>query len=174
MAARRILQLGDPILREVSREVTAVEDAHSTLDDLADTLHDFQRRYGFGRGIAAIQVGVPQRVIYIEIDGAKYELINPRIVSRTAELFRLWDDCFSFPELMVLLDRHLGVTVEYLDRAGKPRKLEANGAFAELLQHEIDHLEGVLAIDRALDPKHSFMTRTEYLRTHRSEIPSAS
>lgn len=165
MAIRRIIELGDPLLRCKSREVTVVDQAIETLNDLKDTLHEFQRTHGFGRGIAAIQIGVPDRVIYIEIAGETYELINPEIERQSEEQFEMWDDCFSFPNLMVRLNRSERVWLRYQDRMGAERRLEAEWAFAELLQHEVDHLDGVLSVDRAIDLKDSLITRSEYLRT---------
>lgn len=164
MASRPIVELGNPKLRELSEEVTDLRYAAGVLDDLADTLHEFQRTHGFGRGIAAIQVGERARIVYIEIHGQCFELINPRYSRRSPEKFQLWDDCFSFPNLMVYLERHRTVEIVYTDRQGEERSLVADDDFAELIQHELDHLDGILAIDRALDPKTSFMTRSEYLR----------
>ncbi len=165
MAIRRIVELGDPLLRVISGEVTEMSAAFSTLDDLRDTLHEFQRVQGFGRGIAAIQIGVAQRVIYIEIGGEVFELINPVLTQMSDEKFRMWDDCFSFPNLMVELERSESVTLRYQDRSGEWHEVEAEGAFSELLQHEVDHLDGILSIDRALDRRESFMTRTQWLRS---------
>ncbi len=165
MAIRRIVELGDPLLRVISGEVTEMSAAFSTLDDLRDTLHEFQRVQGFGRGIAAIQIGVAQRVIYIEIGGQVFELINPVLTQMSDEKFRMWDDCFSFPNLMVELERSESVTLRYQDRRGEWQEIVAEGAFSELLQHEVDHLDGVLSIDRALDRRESFMTRTQWLRS---------
>lgn len=165
MAIRRIVELGDPLLRAISQEVTNLSEAFSTLDDLRDTLHEFQRTHGFGRGIAAVQIGVLQRVIYIEIAGAAYELVNPVIEWQSAETFEMWDDCFSFPNLMVRLRRSERVRVRYQDRHGVVHTLEPDRAFSELLQHEIDHLDGVLSVDRAIDLRDSLSTRGEYLRT---------
>jgi peptide deformylase len=165
MAIRRIIELGDPLLRSISRPVTQPAEAAPVLDDLRDTLHEFQRTHGFGRGIAAIQIGVPLRLIYIEIHGLRYELINPHITSTSEEKFRMWDDCFSFPNLMVQLDRHQRIRLHYQDRQGHPHQIDAEWDFAELLQHEIDHLDGILSIDRVIDPKTGFATRTEFLRT---------
>lgn len=164
MAIRRIIELGDPLLRSVSKEVMVLPEAFSTLDDLRDTLHEFQRTHGFGRGIAAIQIGISQRVIYFEINGKAYELINPVFEWQSEEKFEMWDDCFSFPNLMVRLERSKRVCLHYLERNGTRNSLEVEAAFAELLQHEVDHLDGVLSIDRAIDPRDSFMTRSEYLR----------
>lgn len=165
MAIRRIIELGDPLLRVTSRELLQPSAADPVFCDLRDTLHEFQRSHGFGRGIAAIQIGVPLRIIYIEIHGACYELINPRLQWASNEKFRLWDDCFSFPNLMVELDRHQRIRVCYQDRAGQERQINAEGDFSELLQHELDHLDGILSIDRVVDARTGFATRTEYLRS---------
>jgi len=159
MAIRRIRQLGDPVLRERSCDVAYAE---GTLSDLRDTLHEFQRARGFGRGISAVQIGVLERVIYIEFEGVAYSLVNPVVEWATERRFRLWDDCFSFPDLLVWLERAHGMRVRYQDENGATQVLEANGALSELLQHEMDHLDGVLTVDRALE----LMTREEYLRVH--------
>jgi peptide deformylase len=165
MAIRRILQLGDPVLRSISRPVSHGE-AAPVLADLRDTLHEFQRTHGFGRGISAVQIGEPVRVIYIEINGQSFSLINPEYSLLSEEKFTMWDDCFSFPHLMVFLERHTRVGVRYTGAGGGQHNLLAEGAFAELLQHEIDHLDGVLAVDRAMN-RDSFCTREEWLRRHR-------
>ncbi len=164
MPARRILQLGDPMLREVSCPI-APRDARLVLRDLRATLHEFRRTHGFGRGISAVQIGEPVRVIYIEIGGAAYPLVNPVFERLGEEKFRLWDDCFSFPNLMVLVDRAREVRLSYEDAAGERCVIEARDAFSELLQHEMDHLDGILAIDRAVAPG-AFCTREEYLRRY--------
>lgn len=166
MAVRRILQLGDPMLRVVSAKATPTE-AAAVFADLADTLHEFQRNHGFGRGISAIQIGVPIRAIYLEIEGNRYHLLNPEWEHLSEEKFTLWDDCFSFPHLMVKLERARRVRLRYEDARGERQILEAEDAFAELLQHEMDHLDGILAVDRALD-KDSFCTREEWLRRYGS------
>jgi peptide deformylase len=162
MAARRILQLGDPLLRQVSAPAAA-EEAAPVFPDLRDTLHEFQRAHGFGRGISAVQIGELRRLIYIEIGGRAYALRNPEYEFRSKEMFALWDDCFSFPDLLVWLERHSSVRVRYEDETGEHRIIEAEGAFSELLQHEIDHLDGILAVDRALG-RNPFCTRSEFNR----------
>ena len=163
MAARRIILLGDPLLREISHPVAAPSAAAATLADLRDTLHEFRRTHGFGRGIAAIQIGIPERVIYIEIHGQVYPLVNPEWISLSEEKFCLWDDCFSFPNLMVWLERSRHCALRYQSEDGSWRTIEAHDDFAELLQHEMDHLDGVLAIDRAID-RNSLAIREEILR----------
>ena len=163
MPARRILQLGDPMLREVSTPVATPGEAAAVFADLRDTLHEFRRTHGFGRGISAVQIGEPVRLIYIEFEGAPYHIRNPEYEYESEARFRLWDDCFSFPDLLVYLERSETVLVRYEDEEGKPQQLEATGALSELLQHEIDHLDGILAIDRAID-RNSLATREEYIR----------
>jgi peptide deformylase len=165
MPARRIRQLGDPLLRAVSAPVDDPAEAQPVFEDLRATLHEFRRTHGFGRGISAVQIGKPRRLIYIEFEGAAYEIRNPEYEFRSEARFRLWDDCFSFPDLLVHLERHETVRVRYEDATGGVRRLEATGPLSELLQHEIDHLDGILAIDRALD-RNSLCTREEYERRY--------
>jgi peptide deformylase len=165
MPARRILQLGDPLLRAISSPVKTSKAAAPLFTDLRDTLHEFQRLRGFGRGISAVQIGDPQRLIYIEFDGRSYSMRNPVYETQSEEKFRLWDDCFSFPELLVWLERSQIVRIRYEDEHGVTQTLAANGAFSELLQHEMDHLDGILAVDRALG-RDAFCTREEYQRRH--------
>lgn len=164
MAEREILLLGNPVLRQRCSNVkTPISDeTRATIADLRDTLASFRARRGFGRGIAAPQIGSTERIIYVNTDytGA---LINPAIVSRSRKKFRLWDDCFSFPDLLSFVQRNLSVVVEFRDEQGKKKRLRAEGAFSELLQHEIDHLNGILAIDRAIDSKHIIL-KSEYER----------
>ncbi|MEW6061804.1 MAG: peptide deformylase [Bacteroidota bacterium] len=162
MAVKRIRLLGDPLLRtHCTRVRFPLGKAEQRLiTDLRDTLHDFRTRRGFGRGIAAPQIGVTKRIIYIHSIGA---LINPRIVVRSRATFTLWDDCFSFPDLLVKVRRHKKIEVEFYDEENVRRTLVAKDDLAELLQHEIDHLNGVLAIDRALNLA-SIILRDEYRR----------
>ena len=169
MAVKDILLLGNPVLRERCTNVRNAhgEETQALIADLRDTLEDFRRRKGFGRGIAAPQIGSTERIIYVNVE-VNGPLINPVITGRSRKKFRLWDDCFSFPDLLVEVNRHYSVVVNYLDEDGKRRQLKAEGAFSELLQHEIDHLNGVLAIDRAIDSRH-FMLRSEYERFKRQE-----
>jgi len=163
MPARRIIQLGDPLLRAVSAPVDAPSAAAPVFDDLCATLHEFQRAHGFGRGISAVQIGIPLRLVYIEFEGQPYALRNPEYEFQSEAKFRLWDDCFSFPGLLVHLERSERVRVRYENPQGQVRRLNVEGALSELLQHEIDHLDGILAVDRALD-RNSLCTREEYER----------
>jgi peptide deformylase len=168
MPARRIRQLGDPLLREISAPVTRPEDARLIVRDLRATLRKFRLNHGFGRGISAVQIGEPSRIIYLEVDGVPYTLINPHFEWQSDERFRLWDDCFSFPGLLVYVERSVSVQVRYQDMSGESNVLEGTGPLSELLQHEMDHLDGILAVDRAID-RTSFCTRDEYERRYRPD-----
>jgi peptide deformylase len=155
MAIREVLHLGNPGLRAECERVESfgTDDLRTLVDDLRDTLHDFKSRNRFGRGIAAPQIGSARRVVFVHVDHPTV-LVNPRIVKRSRRLMTLWDDCFSFPSLLVKVRRNLSIEVRYQDETGHRQTIKAEGALSELLQHEIDHINGVLAIDRAIDLKH--------------------
>jgi peptide deformylase len=153
---REIVELGNPLLRRPSSPVPdpcALEVA-SLARDLFDTLHDFQARTGYGRGIAAPQVGMAWRVVAIDIPGGSgpFILVNPEVVERGSGEGLVWDACFSYWGFFFQVRRSRSIVVSYLTPAGEQRRLEASGDLAELLQHEIDHLDGILAIDRITDP----------------------
>lgn len=169
MAVREILQLGNPVLRAQCSAVKSfgTQDFSALIEDLSDTLHDFRRHHGFGRGIAAPQIGVTRRVVFIHID-EPLTLINPVIVKRSRKLMTLWDDCFSFPNILVKVRRSLSVEVRYRDINGLRHTLKAEAGLSELLQHEIDHINGILAIDRAIDSKH-IVFRSEYEKWMKEE-----
>src|SRR5437868_15245445 len=113
MPARRILQLGDPLLRVVSNPASDPSATKLILRDLRATLRRFRRTHGFGRGISAVQIGEPTRLIYIEMAGAAYNPVNPAIEWRSGQTFRTWADCFPLPDLPVSLERPRAVTVAY-------------------------------------------------------------
>jgi peptide deformylase len=169
MAVRPIIELGNPILRQPSRPVKQEElqQIHNLTLDMYDTLLDFRQRMGFGRGIAAPQVGVAKRVVVIQHEGQALALINPKIISNSEEEFTVWDACFSYPGIWFQVSRNRQVTVEYRDLTWQVRTLEAQDELAELLQHELEHLDGLLAIDLA-DTK-TFCTTNEYFARHWGE-----
>jgi peptide deformylase len=162
MPARRILQLGDPTLRLVSAPTA---DPGAVLRDLEDTLAEFRLTHGFGRGISAIQIGEPLRVIFLEVEGRRYELVNPEFMWKSEDCFELWDDCFSFPGLMVRLTRNRAVRLRHQDASGGWCELDARDALSELIQHEMDHLDGILAVDHA-SSMDDLCTREEWLRRY--------
>jgi len=155
MAVRPVRLLGDPILRSECEPITKPRSAAVRLvaDNLQETLRDLKTRYARGRGLSAPQIGAPLRIVYIEIDKPWF-LLNPSIVDIGTDDFWVWDDCFSIPNLLVRVQRAHEVKVAYHDLNGKPHTVSARGELAELLQHEIDHLDGVLIVDQptGLDP----------------------
>jgi peptide deformylase len=172
MAVKEILLLGNPVLRTPCGVVHSIRSAATAtaIRDLRDTLRSFRRKRGFGRGIAAPQIGIQRRIVYLDCE-FRGALINPQIVRRSRKTFHLWDDCFSFPDLIVRVRRASSIVVSYIDEAGTRKLLNSDGAFSELLQHEIDHLDGILAIDRAIDSRHIIL-RSEYdkLKSHPSFV----
>jgi peptide deformylase len=160
---RPILQLGNPILRKKSMLVKDFNwDLKCLADDLADTLTDAKRKYGYGRGIAAPQIGELKRVVFIDTPDFRSALVNPTITGLLPATFEVWDSCFSFDvSFFVLVDRLWNVKLEYFDLKGNRQALEAKGELSELLQHEVDHLDGVLATDRMKNKK-AIMTRAEW------------
>jgi peptide deformylase len=175
MAVRRILELGDPVLRTRCIEVPEPPRGvvGTLVTDLIDTLADARARTGYGRGIAAPQIGVLAKVVVIALPGREpWPLINPVIVARSPETHVVWDGCLSFLEVFCQVERHREVTVRYQDLDGRCFVHEAGDEddLAELLQHEIDHLDGILTIDRMVDPK-TLVTRGEFERRYRAESP---
>lgn len=159
-----ILRLGDPRLREVSAPVAEFCDPSflSSQQRLHATLTAFRRANGFGRAISAPQIGVAQRFIAMNLGTGPLLLVNPEIVWASRETFTMWDDCMSFPSLLVRLQRHQSISVHFWDEHGNPQEWHRlNQATSELLQHEIDHLDGILAVDRALD-RDSLVLRDEF------------
>jgi peptide deformylase len=149
-----ILQLGHPGLRRPSAPVGEGRDAafgHQARV-LAETLEAFRERFGFGRAIAAPQIGVLRRLIAVNLDGDPFLVVDPQITWRSEDTFTMWDDCMSFPGLLVRLRRHRSISLAYVDAEGAPRVWERMDLpTSELFQHEVDHLDGVLAVDRAED-----------------------
>jgi peptide deformylase len=149
-----VLLLGDPRLRIVCEPVGRLDDP-ATVSDFARlkaALDAFRAERGFGRGIAAPQIGIPRRFIALNMGDGTRCLADPEIVWRSPGTFTLWDDCMSFPDLLVRVRRHESISLAYLDESGTARSWENLGrAESELLQHELDHLDGILAIDLALD-----------------------
>ncbi len=173
MAVREILLLGDPRLLQPSAPVAPHEFGllGSLVEDLHDTLMAFRRRWGAGRAVAAPQLGDLRRVVYLHL-GSPHVIVNPRLTDATDEMLEVWDDCMSFPELLVKVRRHRRVVLEYQDLSGAERHWPLDGDLSELLQHEVDHLDGVLAVSRAIDGA-SFALRSQAHHTDydRSSLP---
>ena len=151
MAIREIRKDGDDILKKKSKEVEVIDEKIKQLgQDMLDTMYKND-----GIGLAACQVGMLKRMIvydirYIEEDAKKegHILINPKITSRSKAMIEVEEGCLSFPDLYKNVVRHEKVTVEYTDINGKKKKINAKDIEAVVLQHEIDHLDGIVFLDR--------------------------
>jgi peptide deformylase len=142
MVVRRILTADEPMLREKTKRVADFDASlHRLLDDLLETMRDAP-----GIGLAANQVGVPLQVAVIEIDGKVTELINPKLVRRSRSVVD-WEGCLSIPGFVAEVERAEKVTVKARDRHGKEFRVKGDELLGRALQHEIDHLNGVLYID---------------------------
>lgn len=154
MAIRQILLLGDPRLHEVCAPVppAEAEGLRAAVGDLHDTLLDFRARHDAGRAIAAPQIGVMKRLVYMHV-GESTAFLNPVLEPLGEEMFELWDDCMSFPELLVRVARFRRVRVTWRDLEWREHSRVFEYDLAELLQHECDHLDGVLAVERPVGPR---------------------
>ncbi len=175
MAVREILTVGHPVLRERAREVTvdelATPEVQQLIDDLIDTMHAAN-----GAGIAANQVGVPLRIATIEVNhNPRYPykpqipltvVVNPEIEFLDDELVEINEGCLSVPDLRGNVMRHVNVRVRYLDRDGTAHDEVKRGLTAGTFQHECDHLDGRLFLDRVTDPT-TFTTWEQFERFHR-------
>jgi peptide deformylase len=142
MAIRPILTAESPILRERTKKVSSYDASLGRLlDDMLDTMRDAP-----GVGLAANQVGVPLQVAIIEIDGQITELVNPKIVKASGEQLD-WEGCLSIPGYVAETPRHAKVTVKARDRHGKEIRVKGVELLARALQHELDHLNGILYVD---------------------------
>ena len=149
MAVREIVLMGDPVLREEAVEVTDFDRALNTLvRDLYQSMYHAE-----GVGLAAPQIGISKRVVVIDLrkddePDVRLALINPRVVWHSDEKDKSAEGCLSIPGLEEVVQRPSDVHVEGMDPDGQPVRVEAQDLFARALQHEIDHLDGVLFIDR--------------------------
>ncbi|KAJ3024791.1 UNVERIFIED_CONTAM: hypothetical protein HDU68_007779 [Siphonaria sp. JEL0065] len=195
-----LLQLGNPLLRHTSRPITLQElytpSFLSSVSTLKQTLVEFRATSGFGRAIAMPQIGIATRVVALHLEhislpsnpspsaslrtGLQWTmnkpiaLINPIITWKSPETFHMFDDCLCFPDKLVRVKRHCSVSLEFTDESTGEvhvfERLPINES--ELIQHELDHLDGVLAVDLAEDPAVDIISRVvfeqnkaEYLKT---------
>jgi peptide deformylase len=148
-----ILVQGHPSLNEACAPVCFPD---TDLDDEINRLHgaldDFRNEKGFGRAIAAPQLGIQKRFIALNLGASPFVVINPEITWKSDEMFEVWDDCLSVPDSVVKVRRYASISLRFQDRDGRLlhwKKLPEE--LSELLQHEMDHLDGVLMTDRATD-----------------------
>jgi peptide deformylase len=150
----KILQLGHPLLYEKCAEITKDELplVGAWVEELASAMDDIRKTYGFGRGIAAPQLGIMKRLFYIDM-GTPKVVINPVLHNLSDEKFEMWDDCMCFPNLLVKVMRHKSLSMKYLDENWEQQEWYAVDDVSELIQHEYDHLHGILCTMRAMDDK---------------------
>jgi len=177
LAVRTVLQLGDPGLRDVAARVATpgAPEILALVQDLANTLAHWRASTGYGRGMAAPQIGIAKRVIFLQLASAEpWPLVNPEITWRSREKIVVWDACLSFLSIFMQVERHREITVRYQDLRGEWKEVRAGGErdLSELLQHEIDHLDGILAIDRITDMR-TMCTREEFEKRYRAQSPYA-
>ncbi|MGC9955169.1 MAG: peptide deformylase [Rhizomicrobium sp.] len=160
MTIRPILTAPDPRLKAVAANVAKVDGEIRTLiDDMLETMYEAD-----GIGLAAVQIGVAKRVIVMDIDQKDGKrnprvFVNPRILWASEELASFEEGCLSVPDIWEEVQRPARIRAEYLGRDGKMQTLEADGLLADCLQHEMDHLEGVLFIDHLSRLKRSIALR---------------
>ncbi len=149
-----LLLLGDPRLYETCEPILKHDQPfiEDWVADLANVMLEVRAKYNFGRAIAAPQLGIMKRLIYMNIN-EPIVFINPELTNLSKDMFELWDDCMSFPNLLVRVMRHSTLTIKYFDLNWKPQEWHMEGALSELLQHEFDHLNGILCTMRAIDDK---------------------
>jgi peptide deformylase len=178
VTVREVVAIGDPVLRERGRELSTEEIASPEIQELIDDLIE-TRRATHGAGIAANQVGEAVRVAVVEVEegNPRYPykppepltvMVNPTIEPLGDEMVEINEGCLSVPDLRGSLRRHLAVRVRYLDRDGKESELVRRGLTAGTFQHEVDHLDGTLFVDRA-DPR-TFATWEQFDRHQRNEF----
>ena len=178
MSTLQIATVGDPVLRLRAAEVTPEELRSAEVQRLIDDMVEIKRAAG-GAGLAANQVSVPKRIAVVGVDEhTRYAykppipltvIVNPTIEPLSDETLLINEGCLSVPDLRGDLERHLRIRVEYLDRNGERRAIEVEGLTAGTFQHEVDHLDGVLFLDRVADPR-TFSTWDQFDRHHREEF----
>jgi len=154
MKLDKILMLGNPKLYEISEPVlkSNLENLKTVVADLRDILMEFRAKYDAGRAVAAPQIGIMKRLIYMNITKPVI-LMNPELYEMSEEMIELWDDCMCFPNLLVKVRRHKRCKVKFINEEWKEEIWELEDDLSELLQHECDHLDGILATQRAIDHK---------------------
>jgi peptide deformylase len=169
MAVKRVLLLGDPELRQEAAEVTAFdEQLKEIVQDLKDTLIYLRTTKEMGRALAAPQIGYHKQVIYSQQDGEEIIMVNPQVVEKSEEMFSVWDSCFSFDlSFFVNIKRHKEVKIKYQTLDGDTKLVEFSDDMSELFQHEIDHLDGILATDH-LQEENKIVIREEWESRYKS------
>ena len=163
MTIRDVLQSGNPQLREAASDVMDFDlELKEIIQDLKDTLTQLQRIKKIGRSLAAPQIGHKKKIILFQLPDRSFVMVNPKIVWKSEETFSVWDSCFCFDvAFFVEIERHKSIKVEYQDENGNAKTEEISGDLSELVQHEVDHLYGILATDHLKNVK-KIMMREEW------------
>ena len=158
---KKILLLGNEKLYQKSEEIKRedLDYINEVVRDLHDTMMEFRSKYGVGRAIAAPQIGVFKRLVYMNI-GTPVVFINPVLEFEDDEKMTVMDDCMCFPNLLVKVKRYKRCKVKYRDLNFEYREEKYEGDLSELIQHEYDHLDGILATMRAIDNKSFFIKQS--------------
>ena len=173
MTIRPIIKLPDPVLKQVSQPVERVDDElRGLVSDMFDTMYDAP-----GIGLAAIQIGIPRRLLVIDLSKedkppAPFAFINPEIIWSSDELSTYEEGCLSIPDVFDDVERPAEVKVSYVDEQGRQQEMHCTGLMATCIQHEIDHLNGVLFIDHLSRLKRSMVVR-KFTKLARQQRESA-
>ncbi|MFW6094969.1 MAG: peptide deformylase [Bacteroidota bacterium] len=169
MKTDKILKLGNPELYEVSVDVSKEELplVEQKFWELNDIILEYRSLHGAGRAIAAPQIGYMKRLICMRISDQPYAVINPVFVDKSDEKIILWDDCMSFPGLLVKVRRHKSCKIRFKDLDWNDQEWTLEDDLSELIQHEYDHLDGILAVQRAIDDKSfALVSQKDKINTH--------
>lgn len=152
VSLREIRKVGDPVLYLRSDPVrkSGLPELQPDIKKMFALITEFRRVWGSGRAIAAPQVGLSKRFVCLNID-RQILIVNPVLHDMSDEMTEVWDDCMSFPNLMVKVNRHLSCKMSFLDEDWKKHTWDLEGDLSELFQHEVDHLDGILATMRCTD-----------------------
>ena len=170
MPIRPLLELGNPLLRQISLPVANVRSAEiaAVIADMWDSLRYFRVEHGWGRSLAAPLIGVNLRIVIVNQGGDAWTLINPRLVGWGRQQANDWESCVAIGSIWGLVSRPQQVTITALDANGTEQRYEADGLLARILQHEIDHLDGLTWFDRDPDLS-SICTTNEYRRRYKNQ-----
>jgi peptide deformylase len=168
MVIKDVLMIGNPVLRKKSIKMNKFgEELQQIIQDLKDTLTHLQKTKKIGRGLAAPQIGYSKQIIYYGLPSDPFVMVNPEITWRSEEKFPVWDSCFSLDvAFFVEIMRNKHIKVKYQDEKGKEHIKEFKDDLSELVQHETDHLKGILATDHLTDTKRIIM-RQEWEERYR-------